>query len=276
LDRSIGEIEQYLWSFYFITSTVLTVGFGDIHAITISEVYWMICMELLGCFAYSFVSSKVVSILVDPAMNTFLTRHNRLYSAFKRRGVSEESLHEMIRYQEFVWERDRDRDDFYELWHRMPESLRKRIALAVHMPVFQKLERLSETAHAMLAEVAFALKPRIFTPGDFLIKAGRVSPVMIFLVEGVVAILRPSGEVVENIDANSGTIIGEASVIDGVQETVSVVACTYLEAFELSKEDFDRIGLVEELNGTKPPQAAPVTAERQAPEEEISDVSSCD
>jgi hypothetical protein len=81
-------------------------------------------------------------------------------------GVSNESLHELIRYQESVW--NRDRGDFYELSQRIPETLEKLIALELHMSVFQKLDVLQDRGHAMRADVA--LKPRIFTPGDFLIK----------------------------------------------------------------------------------------------------------
>jgi hypothetical protein len=183
----------------------------------------------------------------------------------------------MVRYQEFVWDRDRDRDDFYELSHRLPTSLQKRIALAVHMPVFLKLHLLQTSDKEMLADLALALTPTIFTPGDFLLNAGRISQRMLFIVEGVVALQNPSGAIIHKLDGSSGTILGEASILRQTEEPMSVVACTYLEAFELSKADFDRIGIaaivaraVENLNEQVGP---PVDdSGNSGEEEELSDM----
>jgi CRP-like cAMP-binding protein len=167
--------------------------------------------------------------------------------------VSDEALHGLIRFKEYVLERGPDQEDFYEMSRGMPETLRKQIALAMHMQVFQKLavlDNLREHDLAKLEEVALEMKPRIFAPGDFLLKAGRISPVMFFLVEGMIALQRPSGETVQKLDGSAGTIIGEMSLVQGTPEVVSVVACTYLEAFELDKQAFDRIQLRDAWNAT--------------------------
>jgi hypothetical protein len=239
-----GQLAEYLSSMYFVTTTVLTVGYGDIHPISFVEICLVIIMELIGVFFYSFVCSMMISIIASPLRNTFASRNERLYSALKWRGVSEETLRELIRYQEYAWERDRDRDDVIETASKMPESLQRRVAMALHLELFQRIEQFGDCDLGLLERVALALKPRIFTPGDFLIKAGRISGRMFIVVEGRIDLLSTTGALVARISGDSaGTVVGQTSVIRNQPEVVSVVAQTYLEAFELQKEDADSIEL---------------------------------
>jgi hypothetical protein len=235
---------QYLNAMYYVTTTVLTVGYGDIHPISFVEICLVIVMELIGVFFYSFVCSLMISIIASPLKNTFASRNERLYSALKWRGVSDETLRELVRYQEYAWERARDRDDLTESCSKMPESLQRRVAMALHLELFQRIEQFSDCNLGLLERVALALKPRIFTPGDFLIKAGRVSGKMFIVVEGRIDLLSTTGALVARISGDSaGTVIGQTSVIRNQPEVVSVVAQTYLEAFELQKEDAESIEL---------------------------------
>lgn len=234
-------IVQYFHTVYYITTTVLTIGYGDIHPHTFPEICVVIVIEALGVFFYNFLVSNMVSIVADPSRNSFLTKYQRIYSAFKWRGISDASMCELLRYYEYVWERDRDRADFYETASKMPEGLQKRLALALHMEVFNKVSFLKNMPHDALERVAMALKPRIFTPGDFLIKCSRVSNRMFFITEGKVDVISKTGELLNTLDGANGCILGETSLINRTEEVASVIAETYVEAFELTKEDFDEI-----------------------------------
>ena len=133
-------------------------------------------------------------------------------------------MRELLRYYEYVWERDRDRADFFETASKMPEGLQKRLALALHMEVFNKVEAFRDANEEALERVAMALRPRIFTPGDFLIKVGRVSNRMYFVTEGKVDIINTSGSLINVLEGANGCVLGEASVINGSEETASAIA----------------------------------------------------
>lgn len=235
------KIIQYFHTVYYITTTILTIGYGDLHPYTFPEICVVICVEAVGVFFYNFLVSTMVSIVADPSRNSFLSKYQRIYSAFKWRGISDDSMRELLRYYEYVWERDRDRADFFETASKMPEGLQKRLALALHMEVFNKVEAFRDANEEVLERVAMALRPRIFTPGDFLIKAGRVSNRMYFVTEGKVDMINPGGSLINVLDGANGCVLGESSIINGSEETASAIAETYVEAFELMKEDFDEI-----------------------------------
>ena len=235
------EFVQYIHTFYYATTTILTIGYGDIHPYTFAEILCVICMEACGVLFYNFLVSSMVSIVANPSKTSFMSRYHRIYAAFKWRGVSDEALLELLRYYDYVWEQDRNQLDFYETVQKMPESLQKRLALALHLSTFNKIEKLRNCDLDILESIALALKPKVFTPGDYLIKAGRVSSRLYILAEGTVDVISREGLRLKTFDGSAGVIIGESSLVTGQEEPASIMANTYVEAFELSKDEFEEI-----------------------------------
>lgn len=50
-------------SFYFTVTTILTVGYGDIHAENIAEKVLAIAMMIIGVIAFSFATGALASII---------------------------------------------------------------------------------------------------------------------------------------------------------------------------------------------------------------------
>jgi len=53
----------YLASFYFIMTTITTVGFGDIAATNATEAICAIFIMIIGVLAFSFASGSLSSIM---------------------------------------------------------------------------------------------------------------------------------------------------------------------------------------------------------------------
>jgi hypothetical protein len=196
---------------------------------------------MVGVFFYNFLVSNLVSIVADPSRNSFLSKYQRVSSAFQQHKVSQESMEELLKYYEYVWERDRDRADFYETVTKLPLGLQKRLALALHMDVFTKVDVLRGAHEDALEKVAMALRQRVFTPGDCIVRAGKVTNRMFFVTAGKVSIISGTGMVLTSFDGASGFVLGEQSVLAGEEEQANAIAETYVESFELLKVDFDVI-----------------------------------
>jgi hypothetical protein len=57
--------ELYITSLYFIVTTIMTVGYGDIHAVNISEKLLSILLMLIGVVSVSFATGAISSIISD-------------------------------------------------------------------------------------------------------------------------------------------------------------------------------------------------------------------
>ena len=61
IDNMSGS-EIYLTSFYFTTTTITTVGYGDISGSTMIEKIYCILIMIIGVVAFSFASASLTSL----------------------------------------------------------------------------------------------------------------------------------------------------------------------------------------------------------------------
>ena len=53
----------YITSFYFTVTTIVTVGYGDIHAYNIGEKFVSILLMIIGVISFSFAAGSLSSII---------------------------------------------------------------------------------------------------------------------------------------------------------------------------------------------------------------------
>ena len=57
------QYEIYVSSFYFTVTTIVTVGFGDIHPYSVGEKIVTIFLMLIGVISFSFATGSLSSII---------------------------------------------------------------------------------------------------------------------------------------------------------------------------------------------------------------------
>ena len=60
---NVGKAELYLTSLYFVTTTMTTVGYGEISQVNVYERILGILILAVGSVAFSFCAASVTSIL---------------------------------------------------------------------------------------------------------------------------------------------------------------------------------------------------------------------
>ncbi len=61
----VSEYQLYTASYYFIVTTIMTVGYGDITAISYSEKILCIILMLIGVISFSFATGAISSIITS-------------------------------------------------------------------------------------------------------------------------------------------------------------------------------------------------------------------
>lgn len=61
--QDLGDFDRYVRAFYFIVTTITTVGFGDITVHNTAEQLFCIWVMILGVVAFSFATGALSSIL---------------------------------------------------------------------------------------------------------------------------------------------------------------------------------------------------------------------
>ncbi len=58
-------MELYITSFYFTTTTILTVGYGDITAVSVGEKILSTVLMIIGVISFSFATGSLSSIIAN-------------------------------------------------------------------------------------------------------------------------------------------------------------------------------------------------------------------
>ncbi len=61
----MADLDLYVTSFYFTTTTILTVGYGDISAVSMSEKILCIILMIIGVISFSFATGSLSSIIAN-------------------------------------------------------------------------------------------------------------------------------------------------------------------------------------------------------------------
>ena len=63
--NDMSAFDLYVTSFYFTTTTILTVGYGDISAINSTEKLLCILLMIIGVISFSFATGSLSSIIAN-------------------------------------------------------------------------------------------------------------------------------------------------------------------------------------------------------------------
>jgi len=98
-----GGLELYVTSFYFTTTTILTVGYGDITAISLSEKLLCIVLMIIGVISFSFATGALSSIISnydssEALLNEKISKLNSIQSTYKIDNTLYKKCMQTVRY----------------------------------------------------------------------------------------------------------------------------------------------------------------------------------
>jgi CRP-like cAMP-binding protein len=120
----------------------------------------------------------------------------------------------------------------------MPKSLSQEILLFLNRGMLDRVEIFQGANELFIRESVQLLKPRVFLPGEYVIRQGEYGDCMYFLTSGQVRILVGDEEIAR---LASGSPFGETALVEGERRNASVVSLSYSTGYELDKGDFDAL-----------------------------------
>lgn len=182
---------KYIGSLYWTFATVMSVGYGDVHATNDSERIASLVVQVIGS---SFFGIILVTVKVfaqgDPL--TFM-RDSKLFeikSYLRDSNVPKSMQQRVISYFEHVWSLKAPLNE-QAMLHTMPESLGVKIALKAYEDVISKTSFLNRTCRSFphfCAKLVQEMIPRSYEPGEILFTNTNESEGMYLLSKGMVEI----------------------------------------------------------------------------------------
>ncbi|XP_018427146.1 PREDICTED: cyclic nucleotide-gated cation channel alpha-4 [Nanorana parkeri] len=246
-DPEFGRLgRQYLYSFYFSTLILTTVG--DVPAPMQEEEYlFMVADFLIAVLGFATIMGSISSVIsnVNDADKAFYPDYDQVKQYMKMYKVNKSLKKKVIAWHQHLQINKKLTNENLIL-KNLPEKLRVEVAVSVHLSTMSKVQIFQNCEKGLLEELVLKLKPQVYSPGEYVCKKGDIGREMYIIKEGKLAVVADDG-VTQFVVLGEGNYFGEISIINikgntsGNRRTANIKSIGYSDLFCLSKEDLKEV-----------------------------------
>ncbi len=243
LTDPVPSIERYIRALYFMTTTMATIGYGDIspHKDSMKELIYTMFVQIVGVGMYGYVIGNVASLLanLDMAKAAFQGRMEEINSYMRAKRLPLTMQAKIRSYYDYMWETHQSTGEESTL-DKLPLSLSLEVQLYLNRGILTKVPFFRDADEIFIREIITKLRQHTFLPGDLVMRKGEFGDCMYFINSGHVSVLINDDKTVVAV-LQAGSHVGEMSLIAGGTRNASVRSEEYCEVYELSKDRFDEL-----------------------------------
>ncbi|XP_055850896.1 cyclic nucleotide-gated cation channel subunit A [Episyrphus balteatus] len=241
-DRNATLQRQYIYSFYWSTLTLTTIGETPTPE-NDAEYLFVVADFLAGVLIFATIVGNIGSMIsnMNVARVEFQNRMDgvKQYMAFRKVGNELEAR--VIRWFAYTWSQSGALDEERVL-SALPDKLKAEIAIRVHMDTLKQVRIFQDCEPGLLEALVLKLKLQVFSPGDYICRKGDVGKEMYIVKRGKLSVVADDGVTVF-ATLGAGSVFGEVSVLEiagnrtGNRRTANVRSLGYSDLFCLAKRD---------------------------------------
>jgi hypothetical protein len=189
--KDLGDNGLYTTALYFATSTITTVGYGDISGQNVQERLVNIIVMLFGVMAFSFMTGALSSILqnVDSSAAMLEERMSVARVIQGKHCVPLEMFEEMIKA--IKYDLNRDNQEINNFVQELPHQLKLQISMIIFDEVYNKIKCFKGRKPAFIAWVCPLLKPCTYTSNCMIFADDEDIAEIFFLTSGKAGFVLP-------------------------------------------------------------------------------------
>lgn len=231
----------YIRSFYWAVTTIATIGYGDIIPLTPIQTVYTILVEIIGAGIYGYIIAIFASLIakLDVARNHFTEHLEKINTFMRLRKIPPDLQARICGYHEYLWNSRQGYDEAHVLAD-LPESLKLQISLFLNRHILEKVPIFQGASNDLLQQIVLNLKPRVFTPGDYIFCEGEIGEGMYFISRGRVEVVSKDGKTIF-ATLTEGNYFGEIALLMSQPRNASIRAVDYVDLYLLERDALESV-----------------------------------
>jgi hypothetical protein len=189
----LREGDCYTRAFYMVTSTLTSVGYGDIYPTNNVETLWGLCVVLLACVLFASIIGAWQALLKqvdETGDNAFKDKITRLLTYMDYREFNPELKNAVVLHYTHLWHSTRCLDQQDQIVSELPAPLRMEIAHVVVGNALAKVPVLLDCApQRVRMMLAAAMRKQIAAANTHIYEVGDIGWEVFFIGSGAVRVL---------------------------------------------------------------------------------------
>ncbi|EAR91778.2 cation channel family protein (macronuclear) [Tetrahymena thermophila SB210] len=249
---------QYIYSYYFITVTMTTVGYGDVRPTNPLEVGVCSFLMMICCFMFGFTINSIGEIF----QNFFIKEKNILQKRsviagyMNRKEISASTQKSIFEYLEYYWreEMDENIEETNKILNQLSNNLNQELLLESNKLILQNNKILKENfSQELLIKCLPYIQEQNCTPGEIIIddRIGNVECYIYFVQQGELEVFyynqSKNNQRFKQSESNvlkkliKGNNFGQISFFSGQKNSLSIKSVNFSTLLKLKRSDFIQV-----------------------------------
>ncbi|CAN0865506.1 Potassium channel SKOR [Linum grandiflorum] len=239
--RDIDIWKRYTTSLYFAIVTMATVGYGDIHAVNLREMIFVMIYVSFDMILGAYLIGNMTALIVKGSKTEkYRDKMTDLIKYMNRNRLGRDIRNQIKGHLRLQYEHSYTEASVLQ---DIPISIRAKISETLYLPIIENITLFNGCSTDFINQIAVRLHEEFFLPGEIILEQGSVVDQLYFVCQGALEEVGMgedgSEETVKFLQPN--TSFGEVSILCNIPQPYTVRVCELCRLLRLDKQSFSDI-----------------------------------
>ncbi|KAI4352081.1 hypothetical protein L6164_006367 [Bauhinia variegata] len=236
--REIDLWKRYITSLYFAIVTMATVGYGEIHAVNVREMIFVMIYVSFDMILGAYLLGNMTALIVKGSKTErFRDKMTELIKYMNKNKLDRQISKAIKGHLRLQYDRSYTEATVLQ---DIPTSIRTKISMNLYEQFIQKVSLFKGCSLGFIKQIAIRVHEEFFLPGEVVMEQGNVADQLYFVCDGELdEISREDGECEELINhLQTYGSFGEVSFLCNMPQPSTVRAHEFCKVLRLDKQSF--------------------------------------
>ncbi|GMH05152.1 hypothetical protein Nepgr_006992 [Nepenthes gracilis] len=239
--REIDIWKRYTTSLYFAIVTMTTVGYGDIHAVNLREMIFIMIYVSFDMVLGAYLIGNMTALIVKGSKTErFRDRMTDVMKYMNRNRLGRDLRSQIKGHMRLQYESSYTETTVLQ---DIPISLRAKISQTLYLSTIESVALFKGCSSEFINQILTRIHEEFFLPGEVILEQGHVVDQLYFVSDGVLeeVVIGKDGcyETISLLEPNSS--FGEISILCNIPQLYTVRVCELCRLLRIDKQSLTNI-----------------------------------